>query len=265
MGNHTLKPAVVSVFAGVLFLSAPCFAAHPMGTEDPGTVAPLNLLVEITEEYRHTKGDGSESDLGIGLTTGLLKKLDLAIGAGYAMLDPDSGSSEKGFGDLGFAAKWNFLEEQGSLPGLALKLGVTLPTGDHEKGFGSGGYDAFGNLIAGKALGPVSLYLNLVFTRIDLVADSGNRGIFSASLAGEWDVAGSLALVGEVLYESPGADGEDSPVAVTAGLIWEIADNLSVDIGARGGLTNTAPDWSILAGVNYTFGGPSTEEKHENQ
>jgi len=140
---------------------------------------------------------------------------------------------------------------------------VTLPTGDEEKGLGSGGYDASATLIAGKAFGPANVYLNLGYTRIDKVAEDGKKNIYSASLAGEWDIVKEWAIVGEVLYESPGAESEDAPVAVTAGLIWEIADNFSIDIGARVGLTDTAPDWGILAGISYTFGGPSAEEKHE--
>lgn len=264
MRNPALKPFAFSFFAGALLVSAPCFATHPLGTEDPGTVAPLNLQVEVTGEYLHTTGDGNETDLGIGLTTGLLPNLDLAIGAGFASLDPEVGSSEKGFGDLELAVKWNFLEERGNLPGFALKVGVTLPTGDEEKDLGGGGYDASGNLIAGKAVGPVNLYLNLGYVRLDKIAEGDKKNVFSASLAGEWDIKESLTFVGEVLYERAGTDGEDPPVAVAAGLIWEITDDFSIDIGARAGLTDTAPDWSILAGVNFIFAGPSTEEKHEN-
>jgi hypothetical protein len=264
MRNHSSRHVAVTIFAGAVLLSAPCFATHPLGTEDPGTVPPLDLQVEVTGEYHHTTGADNEIDLGIALTTGLLSNLDLALGAGYTILAAEEGSTEKGFGDLELAAKWNFIEEKESLPGLALKVGVTLPTGDDEKGLGSGGYDTSANLIAGKAVGPVNLHLNLGYTRIVKAAEGEKKNVYSASLAGAWDIVESWAFVGEVLYESPGADGEDPPVAVTAGLVWEIADNFSIDVGARAGLTETAPDWCILAGVNYTFGGPSTEEKHEN-
>lgn len=260
MRNHASRHVAVTIFAGAVLFSAPCFATHPLGTEDPGTVPPLNLQVEVTGEYHHTTGAGNETGLGISLTTGLLSNLDLALSAGYSILNPKEGSTEKGLGDLELAAKWNFLKEKGSLPGLALKAGVTLPTGDDEKGLWSGGYDTSASLIAGKAIGPVNLFLNLGYTRIDKAAEVEEKNVYSASLAGAWDIVESWALVGEVLCESPGAAGEDPPVAATAGLIWEIADNFSIDIGARAGLTDTAPDWSILAGVNYTSGGSSMEE-----
>lgn len=262
MRNRVSRIVAFTCFAGALFFSAPCFARHPLGTEDPGTVLPLYLEVEIAGEHYHTTGEGNETGLGITLTTGILSDLNIALAAGGVSLDPGDGSSEKGFGDLELASKWNFIDGEGNLPGLALKVAVTLPTGDEQRGLGSGGYDASAALIAGKAVGPVNLYLNLGYTRIDKVAEGDKKHVCAASLAGEWNIVASWAIVGEVLYESLGADGEDPPVSATAGVVWEIADNFSIDIGARAGLTDTAPDWSILAGASYTFGGPFTEEKH---
>lgn len=251
-----------SVFLATVLIAGPALATHPLGTEDPGTADPKTLQVEVTGESHHFP-DGSETDLGIQFTTGIVPHLDIALGAGYGFLSPDEGSSESGVGDLEIALKWNFLEERAGVPGLALKVGSTLPMGDEEKGLGSGGYDLSAALVAGKSLGNVGLFFNLGYTRIDKTAEGDNSGILAASLAVQWEMIEALALVGEILYESPGADGEDPPVGATAGLVWEIADNFLIDVGARVGLTDTAPDWSVLAGINYTFGGVATEENHE--
>jgi hypothetical protein len=251
------------MLAAVLFAS-PAFATHPLGTEDPGTADPKTLQVEVTGESHHFS-DGSETDLGVQFTTGIVPHLDIALGAGYGFLSSDEGSSESGIGDLEVALKWNFLAEDEGVPGLALKVGSTLPTGNEEKGLGGGGYDLSAALVAGKSLGNGGLFLNLSYTRIDKTADGDKSGIVTASLAAQWEMIEALALVGEFLYESPGADGEDPPVAATAGLVWEIADNFLIDVGARVGLTDTAADWCVLAGVNYTFSGVATEEKHEKQ
>lgn len=247
------------MLTSVLF-AGPAFATHPLGTEDPGTADPKTLQVEVTGE-RHHSSDGAETDLGVQFTTGIVPHLDIALGAGYVFISPAGDSSESGIGDLKIALKWNFLEQEEGFPGLALKLGSTLPTGDVEKGLG-GGYDLSAALIAGKSLGNVGLFLNLGYTRIDKTAEGSKSGIVTASLAAQWEVIEALALVGEVLYESPGADGEDPPVDATAGLVWEIADNFLIDVGARVGLTDTAADWCVLAGINYTFGGDATEEEH---
>jgi len=252
-----------AVAVATLLIACQAFATHPLGTEDPGTADPMTLQVEVTGETHHLS-DGSETDLGLSLTTGIVPHLDIALNAGYVILAPDGGSSENGIGDLELALKWNFLEEKENVPGLALKLGGTIPTGDEDKGLGSGGYALAAMLIAGKTLGNVEIYLNLGYARIDKTAEGDKPNLFAASLAGKWEMIEALALVGEILYATPGADGEDPPVAMTAGLVWEIADNFSIDIGGRVGLTETAPDWSVLAGINYTFGGVAPEEKHEN-
>lgn len=251
-----------SVFLATVLIAGPALATHPLGTEDPGTADPKTLQLEVTGE-RKSFPDGSETGLGVMFTTGIVSRLDIALGAGYGFLSPDEGSSESGAGDLEVALKWNFLEEKDGVPGLALKVGSTLPTGDEEMGFGRGGYDLSAALVAGKSFGNVGLFLNLGYTRIDQAAEGDKSGIVTASMAAQWEIIDALALVGEFLCESPGADGEDPPVAATAGLVWEIADNFLIDVGARVGLTDTAPDWSVLAGINYTFGGGATEENHE--
>lgn len=251
-----------SVFLATVLISAPALATHPLGTEDPGTADPKTIQIEVTGESHHFS-DGSETDLGIQFTTGIVPHLDIALGAGYGFLSPDEGSSESGIGDLEVALKWNFLEEKEGVPGLALKVGSTLPTGDEKKGLGSGGYDLSAALVAGKSIGDVGLFLNLGYTRLDKAAEGDKSGIISASVAAQWEMIEALALVGEVLYESPGSDGEDPPVAGTAGLVWEVSSNFLLDIGARVNLTDTAPDWCVLAGINYTFGGVTPEEKHE--
>jgi hypothetical protein len=252
---------IAALFATSLTVS-PAYATHPLGTEDPGTVDPLALQMEVTGETHHFS-DNAETDFGLSLTTGIVPRLDIALKAGYVFLAPDESSKENGIGDLELALKWKLLEEKGNLPGLSLKLASTLSTGNEDKGLGSGGYDLSAALIAGKAFGNVEIYLNLGYTRIDKAVDGDKPDIFAASLAGKWEMIEALALVGEVMYESPGADGEDAPVAMTAGLVWEIANNFSVDIGGRVGLTDTAPKWSVLAGINYTFGGVPPEETRE--
>ena len=256
-----MVPGPAAALASLLIV-CPAYAVHPLGTEDPGTADPLILQTEVTGET-HRFSDGSETDLGLALTTGIAPRLDISLNAGYVFLSPDEGAARNGIGDLEVKLKWNFLEEKASLPGLAVKFGTTLPVGDEKKGLGSGGYDLSAALIAGKTLGEVGIYLNLGYLRIDERAAGDKSAIFTASLAGKWEMIEALALVGEVIYESPGADGEGDPVTMTAGLVWEIADNFSVDFGGRAGLTDTAPDWSVLAGVNSTIGGVPPEEKRQ--
>ena len=252
-----------SVFLATVLIAGPALATHPLGTEDPGTAGPGTLQVEVTGESSHLP-DGSETDLGIQFTTGVVPHLDIALRAGEIVVSPDEGSSNSGLGDLEVALKWNVLEAAEGVPGLALKVGTTLPTGNEDKGLGSGGHELSGALIAARFLGNVGLFLNLGYTRIDRTAEGDNSVIVTASMAADWDMTETLALVGEVLFESPGADGEDPPVAATAGLVWEIADNFLLDLGARVGLTDSAPDWGVLAGINCTFGGVGPgEEKRE--
>lgn len=121
--------------------------------------------------------------------------------------------------------------------------------------------------MAGKNFGPLGFYLNLGYTLVDKIevesseATPGdepeklNRNLYAASLAARWDVVEKLGLVGEVLYESAAAKGDDAALSATVGAIWQITDSVGIDVGGRLGITDAAPDWMLLAGLNFEFGG----------
>jgi len=247
---------LIGITALILLGGRPALASHPLGTEDPGTVAPKSVGVEITGEYS-SETEGTETAFGVSVTTGLLGNVDVKVSAPYLLENPDQGDSENGIGDLELSLKWHFFAGADDKLNLAVKGDVSIPTGNDEKGLGSGDYDLSGTLIAAFALKPVDIFLNVGYGRLNSAdPDAGEKkDIFSASAAAQWAITGPIAIVGEVTYESSGAEGDDPPVAATAGVIYAISESLSLDVGARIGLTDSAPDWSVLAGVNLAFGG----------
>lgn len=244
---NAMMGTFVAVAAGALLQCAevPSLA---MDTDDPGTIAPECVQVEIGLERSACAG-GSENSLGIAATTGILPNLDIGVALPWLILDPDGGSGASGLADLEAGLKWRFLDADGLRPALALTAGVTVPTGDEEKGLGGGAYDVSAALIAGFAIEPFGLYLNLGYTQIG-GADRGageREGVVSASAALDWAIAEPLALNAELLYESAGADGESAALAATAGAAYAISDAVCLDGGARLGLSETAPDWGLFA------------------
>jgi hypothetical protein len=257
-----------SLCTAVLFAAPAAYATHPLGTEEPETVAPKAIEGEITYELNHFGGNegGSESEGALWLGTGIVTGVDLGVFIPFRQLSPDEGNSESGIGDVEAELKWNFLPESETAPALALKIGVGFPSADERKGLGSGGYDLFATLLAGKGFGPVETYLNLGYTRIDKLevepeegaggeeAETLNRSVYSASLAARWNVVEQLGLVAEVQFTSAEAKGDDAAVSATVGAIWQITPAVGIDVGGRFGLTDAAADWTILAGLNFAFG-----------
>ncbi len=94
-----------------------------------------------------------------------------------------------GFADLPLFLTRNLVREEGALPGVALRLGVELPTGSARRGFGSGRVDWGAGLILEKSLGRFTLG-----AAVDWI-DAGNpRSFEAAGLEARDSFSGQLGL-----------------------------------------------------------------------
>jgi hypothetical protein len=131
----------------ILLCSVESFAAHPLVTDDAGTIGKRAFQAELNTEFSADK----ERDDGITtkehvtetatiLTYGASEDIDIVLGLPYQWIrvkeDGDVTTDVDGISDLSLEIKWRFFEKDGT--GLALKPGITLPTGDEEKGLGNG-------------------------------------------------------------------------------------------------------------------------------
>ncbi len=73
------------------------------------------------------------------------------------------GFKESGIGDILATAKYRLINEQGMLPAIGIFSMISFPTGDEEKGLGSGSTDVTVGGMLTKHFGPVNLYGNLGF------------------------------------------------------------------------------------------------------
>lgn len=242
--------------AVALAVSLAVAPALAMDTDDPGTVAPKGMDIELSGKYAKS-AEGGETGLSLAATTGILSNLDFGLTIPYTITDPDVGGGESGIGDLEAGVKFRFLEAEGARPALALTVGATIPTGNKEKGLGSGEADPSTALVAGFELKPVNIYLNLGYGRLNSAdTDAFEKAdIFSASAAVEWAITEPLAINAEFLCESPGAGGDDAPLAVTAGAAYTFSKMIALDGGVHIGLSDAAPDWGLFATLTVALGG----------
>ncbi len=251
------KRIVVMVFAACSF-SGPAFAAHPLVTDDAATQGRRNIQIELTGELDHDKGvregvgtEESGVDLAAILSYGASDDIDIVIGLPYqwtrAKENGAAVSEEDGPSDVSIELKWRFYESEGL--GLALKPGVTVPTGDEDRGLGSGrpSYGVF--FIATRDTGPWALYLNIGYARNENRVDE-REDIWHASLAGEAKVAEDVAVVANIGVErDPDKASGASPAFILVGIIYSFSDALDIDLGIKGGLSETETDLSVLAGI----------------
>jgi hypothetical protein len=233
------------------------YASHPLITDDAGTMGQGNAQLEVNGEYDHDEEAGATGtvyELAPTLTYGLTESADLVLTVPYQSIkEQEAGVSvtESGMADLAVELKWNFYN-RGNL-GLALKPGLTLATGDEDKGLGAGkaGYGSM--LIGSLDLASFMVHANLGYFRNE--NESGDRkNLWHASLASECEVSEELTAVANIgLETNPDRRSATPPVFLLGGLIYSATDQISLDGGVKFGLNKPEVDYAILAGMTLAF------------
>jgi hypothetical protein len=239
------------------------FGAHPLITDDTGTQGKGKFQLELNGEY----GSDKETEAGVTIketgseiaatiSWGVSEHADIVIGIPYAdyMVKEDGTTlaSENGLSDVSLEYKYRFFEKDGL--SLAVKPGVSLPTGDEEKGLGNGktSYSAF--FITTKEAEPWAFHFNVGYVRNEykLRADeeANRKDIWHVSLAAQMEAVKDLNLVANIGMErNPDTISDTHPAFVLGGLIYSAGEDLDLDFGVKAGLNDSESDYTVLAGV----------------
>jgi hypothetical protein len=189
------------------------------------------------------------------LSYGIVENVDLVLSLPYlwgkAEVNEITVYDEKGIGDAVLETKWRLFEKNGF--SMALKPGISIPTGNDEKGLGTGQLGGHLFLIGSKELGSWAFHANLGYIRNENKVDE-RKDIWHASFAATWEVIKNLKLVANVGIErNPDEDANNDPAFIIGGIIYSINENFDVDLGVKGGLSKSETDLSLLAGVTFRF------------
>ena len=242
----------------ILTVARTTFAAHPLITDDTGTVGKGKTQLELTTQFDfESEGDVKEesSELAATLCFGLNDKTDLVLGIPYQwVVENENGvkiSDENGFGDAGLELKWRFFEKNGW--SLALKPGLSLPTGDKDKGLGTDKVNYSLYFITTAEKGKTALHFNAGYGRNENDFDE-EKDLWHLSLATETGLTEKLKLVANIGVEkNSDKESENDPAFLLAGVICSFTENTSVDFGFKIGLTDEETDRSFLAGLTLCF------------
>lgn len=252
---HRLS-VITALFFGSLACSAAAFAAQPLITDDAGTMGSGKAQLELTGQYGHDRENGgtsTETEGAATLTYGLTDAVDLVLGLPYQHLKNEEAdtTTESGISDASLDVKWRFYEQDGF--SLAVKPGITLPTGDDEKGLGSGKatYKLF--FISSKEIAPWAFHLNLGYIRNENT-QGDEKNLWHASFAATVAMAEHLTAVANIGVErNPDRLADSEPAFLLGGLIYTLSEGLDLDCGIKYGLTDSETDYTVLAGVTWKF------------
>ncbi|MBN1382943.1 MAG: transporter [Deltaproteobacteria bacterium] len=249
--------------AGFLMMTTVAFAGHPLVTDDTGTAGKGNGQVEIGVAFFHDKDEVDEAttieakggETAVGFAVGFLENLDIVLGVPYIWFHVDENDvcmdREDGLSDISLDLKWRFFERDGW--SVALKPGISLPTGDDDKGLGAGraAYRMF--FISTKEFEPAAVHLNLGYIRNENKADE-RLDLWHVSVAAEVEVVKDLKLLSDVGVERSPVKGSDNhPSFALAGLSYDVSERITLDMGIRFGLTSSEDDVQYLVGMTINF------------
>lgn len=250
------------MFCAVLLVPAVSWAAHPLITDDAGTQGQGKFQLEVNGQHDSDKETvagvsvkSTGGQAGITLSYGIIENADLVLNVPYVWgkvtEDDVKVYDEKGISDVSFEVKWRFFEKEGL--SLALKPGISFPTGNDEKGLGTGktGYHMF--LIGSKEAAPWAFHANLGYIRNENKAEE-EKNLWHASLATTFEVVKDLKLVGNIGIEKNADKAADNdPAFLIVGAIYSLAENFDIDAGVKYGLNSSETDLSLLAGLAFRF------------
>ena len=239
----------------VLAFPIAAHAAHPLITEDTATQGRGKFELEIGNAWTRDGSDRS-FELGPQLSYGVLPQLDAILRPAWldqrSTIDGDTVHA-RGAGDTAADLKWRFFERD--KVSLAIRAGVNAPTGDANRGLGSGKPTYHGLLAASIDLAPIAVHANIGYTRNR--ADSvERRDLYHASAAAVWTVNATWRLLVTELATDTNVDNTQSvwPSVARVGAIYTVKKGFDIDVGYQTRLNHAAPSQVLLVGVTVRWG-----------
>jgi hypothetical protein len=250
-------------------------AAHPFVTDDAGTQGKENWQLELLAEQTKVSAN---ADLGAGavrresrelvfapvLTFGLRDNLDIALGGTRLRTrtaeEGMPADEASGPGDSSLELKWRFFES-GDLS-FALKPGLSLPTGDEDKGLGSGRVSWGSTLILAYETDPWTVLANVAYQRARFALpserDANRANVWRVSAGVEYELVEEFRLVGEAGVRSNPAKDDPFERAATfrfamLGFIFSPSEDVDFDLGIRRRVNGAEPDTALLAGATFRW------------
>lgn len=228
---------------------ANAWAGRPLDTEDTGTLDPGHAEMELSGEFARNPEDRTWSAKGV-LNLGVVPRLEVRIESALLSLEPDEGRGRGGIGDSVVGLKYRLLDEADAIPAVLGGLTLQLPTGDEDRGLGTGDVEVGLLVAASKTLGPVTLTWNGGYT---FVPRDRDLEFWTLAASFEYRVTAAWSVVGEVVSTlSTGSSGDTA--VIRAGATYAVHPRVRLDAAVGFGVTRDSPDVLVTFGATiYLF------------
>lgn len=233
-------------------LASTARAAHPLITDDTGTQGRGGRQLELVGEFGRDP-DGRHGESAAVFSYGVAETLDAVVGLPVQFVRPSAPEEARtlaGVADTALELKWRFIQRGGV--SLALKPGLTVTTGDDERGFGAGRSNYRLAALASASRGKAEAHANVGYVRNDNVFDE-RVDLWHASLAAAYSLPLFKLALNASLDSDPDPARRGLPATAVLGAIVPLGGVVDVDLGWRTGLGPDRTEQAFLAGLTTRF------------
>jgi len=244
-----------------LICAAPGWSANlmPLGVQDAQLLREnqaeirfgMSYTEDVTNLFRPQQDRSVAETPSLTMNIGLGNRVEGQIGYSLLVVDTSSSDSDLGSGDMTLGVKIRFLEEQMSLPALALRITTKLPLADDKKDFGTNQADILIDTLATRNYQSFSLYGNLGIAILGDPTGSQDEKLRYALGIRYPLQPGAVDLLAAVEGMDLGSSLNDRGAAV-AGVQFHFG-NSTLDFGGSLGYRSRSEDWSLRAGLSSRF------------
>jgi hypothetical protein len=252
-------PAVLFAFLlclGSVALPA-AWAGPPFITDDPETVEYHHGEFYIASQYAGNK-DGREGTLPqFEFNYGIVPDVQLHLLVPFALVHPDGGPTAYGLGDSEVGVKYRFVHEGEDVPQVGIFPIAHIPTGDADRGLGSGHVPLFLPVWLQKSWGPWTTYGGGGYW---FNPGGGNRNFWQTGWLVQRDITKALTVGAEIFYFGRDTLAGRGRTGYNAGGIFNMSEEHHILFSAGRDITGDNR-LSVYLGYQWTFGPPDDVKK----
>ncbi|VVD98085.1 transporter [Pandoraea terrigena] len=235
-----------------LFCPLSAFAAHPLVSDDTGTQGDGKWQFETNGEVTSKQQDMGRQTLWNGtLTRGVGEALDLYVDVPYTHLQNRSDAEGNGFGDVETGAKWRMYDD-GAFS-IGLKPYLSFPTGNDQRGLGSGRVNAGATLLTQYETDKWTFLFN-AGAAYQPNRQGDRQSLWKVSGAVLYRVLPTTQLILDVgASQNPDVTQRTHPAFMILGAIYSPKSWLDLDVGYRRGLNPQTYDYSWMGGMTVRW------------
>lgn len=166
----------------------------------------------------------------------VITNLALGVAVPFKNIDTDIGDSETGVGDVRFGVELRAYEDILGYPYCIPHIDVDLPTGDEDKGLGTGDVSPrFGVSVGTKTWDELNWIADLTYAANGAGEPGDLQDVLFVSLSLVWDVSKKFAVLAEGRWSNEDTTSGDDVVAGEFGMTYKFTRHFALSGYVGGG------------------------------